>query len=172
MEENQTTTESLIETEPQIVPVETTTLTTSPAPESSEEPLPELPPTVIPTIPAPVQPEEPTLTQSEPTLVQNLAPVPQTTPEPVIPQSEPVTTQPSRLRQLLDKALITLDLRKQKRFEKIMTLAQKKGSINNDDTQKLLRVSDTTASRYLGALARQGKLNRVGNGKATVFKPL
>lgn len=153
MEENQTPVEpqvSPIETpatlEAQVV-VETEASTT---PTTSQEP--EM--VIVSANPVPV-PSEPIIQQPEPLIVR-----------------ETTTASPSHLRELLDKALVALDFRKQKRFEKIMTLAQKKGSINNDDTQKFLRVSDATASRYLGALARQGKLNRVGKGKATVFKPL
>ena len=44
-----------------------------------------------------------------------------------------------------------------------MVLAQKKKFITNDDVQKLLYVSDATATRYLVKLVQQGRLVRAGN---------
>jgi len=50
---------------------------------------------------------------------------------------------------LLRKAKEKIFARKQKKLEKIAELAKLKGKITNDDVQKLLRISDATASRYL-----------------------
>jgi len=41
-------------------------------------------------------------------------------------------------------------------------LAKEKGEITNDDVEKLLHVSDRSASRYLNELVRQGRLKRIG----------
>ncbi|GEM_PF-4327562 len=51
----------------------------------------------------------------------------------------------------------------QKKLEKIMEFVREKKVIRNDDIEKLLHVSDSTAQRYLGTLVKQGKLRRVGN---------
>jgi predicted HTH transcriptional regulator len=88
-----------------------------------------------------------------------------------IPQGAPPVTQPevsaqpepSRLRQLWQRFLESLKRRKVKRLEKILQLARKKGEITNDDVEKLLRVSDKTATRYLNELVREGKLKRLGS---------
>jgi DeoR/GlpR family transcriptional regulator of sugar metabolism len=52
--------------------------------------------------------------------------------------------------------------RKQARLEKVVVLAAEKRVVTNDDVQKLLRVSDATATRYLNELVRQGRLKRSG----------
>ena len=80
------------------------------------------------------------------------------------PQPEiPVQAEPLRLRQLWQKFLESLKERKAKRLEKILQLAREKGTITNDDVEKLLRVSDSTATRYLNQLVREGRLKRLGS---------
>lgn len=49
--------------------------------------------------------------------------------------------------------------------KKILKLAEQKGQITNDDVQALLKVSDSTAQRYLGTLTTKGILSR--HGKTT-----
>jgi predicted HTH transcriptional regulator len=85
-------------------------------------------------------------------------PTPQTPPQPEIP----ISSQPPLLRQLWQKALEKIRERKSKRLEKILQLAKEKGEITNDDVEKLLHVSDITATRYLNELVKQGRLKRIG----------
>ena len=64
---------------------------------------------------------------------------------------------------------------RQKKLDKIIEFAKKhppsQGSgvtrkgIRNDDVEKLLHVSDATASRYLAKLVKDGRLKSVGNSK-------
>ncbi|MCA9309449.1 DeoR family transcriptional regulator [Candidatus Saccharibacteria bacterium] len=49
--------------------------------------------------------------------------------------------------------------------KKILNLAEKQGKITNDDVQALLKVSDSTAQRYLSTLTHQGSLHRQGKTK-------
>ena len=72
----------------------------------------------------------------------------------------------------LGEALEALRFRKKARLEKILQLAAKKGRIKNDDVEKLLRVSDSTAQRYLNQLVVQAKLRRVGHAKQPHYEPL
>jgi len=45
-----------------------------------------------------------------------------------------------------------------------------KGKITNDEVEKLLHVSDATATRYLSALEKEGKIQQVGKtGKAVEY---
>lgn len=67
------------------------------------------------------------------------------------------------IKSLLVKAQAKIQFNKQKKLEKIIQLAQKKQDITNNDVQKLLRVSDATATRYLVKLVQQGYLARVGS---------
>jgi hypothetical protein len=100
-----------------------------------------------------------------------VAPLPAPVPEPVTHDSSAVRENP--LRNLLAKAKEKIQFRKRQRLEKILALAglcQSKGKkLMNDDVQKLLRVSDKTATRYLGQLVREGRLKRIGNTGQAVY---
>lgn len=53
----------------------------------------------------------------------------------------------------------------QKKLEKktkILTLFQTKKTVTNNDIEKLLGVSDATATRYLSELEKEGKVQQVG----------
>jgi len=97
--------------------------------------------------PAPVQPapvsaptlQTPTAEQTQPSAQQN---------------------QTSFIRELLAKANAKLGSNRQKKLDKVMQLAQKKGFITNEQAQDLLHCSDATATRYLSKLVQQGRLNR------------
>jgi Fic family protein len=63
-----------------------------------------------------------------------------------------------------------IQLRKQKKLLKLMPLFVKKNSITNDDVEKLLHVSDATATRYLSELEKQGKITQTGKtGHAVTY---
>ena len=71
---------------------------------------------------------------------------------------------------LLARANAKIQSNKQKKLDKIIQLAQKKQIITNDDVQKLLRVSDATATRYLVKLVEQGRLARVGSPRDAKYQ--
>ena len=58
------------------------------------------------------------------------------------------------------------------RLEKLMAFAKTRKQITNDDVQKLLRVSDATATRYLSRLVKEGKLRREGKQKRPIYAPV
>ena len=62
---------------------------------------------------------------------------------------------------LLAKAKEKIQFRKQAKLKKIMVFAKAQGGVTNDQVQKLLRVSDATASRYLAQLVKSGRLRLV-----------
>ncbi|MFA4834294.1 MAG: hypothetical protein WC619_05680 [Patescibacteria group bacterium] len=87
-------------------------------------------------------------------------PTPEPIPTPPTPESSP-----SPIKNLLLKAKEMIQFRKGAKLEKIMVLARTKaaagagqGKITNDDIQKLLYVSDATATRYLNQLTKEGRL--------------
>ena len=96
-----------------------------------------------------------------------------------IPVNEPFTPAPAQpqpttivhtARDLLVKARATIQFRKTAKLEKIMATLQKKNHITNDEVEKLLHVSDATATRYLSALEKQGKIKQIGKtGKAVTY---
>jgi hypothetical protein len=118
-------------------------------------------------ISTPNEPEAPVNDQpvSEPiqsTPVQSApvsAPTPQTPTTPQV-QSSAQQNQNSFIRALLAKANAKLGSNRQKKLDKIMLTAQKKGFITNEQAQDILHCSDATATRYLSKLVQQGRLNR------------
>jgi hypothetical protein len=118
-------------------------------------------------ISAPSEPEVPVDDQPvseplQPSPIQS-APVSATTAlTPIALQAQPSAqqNQTSFIRALLAKANAKLGSNRQKKLDKIMVTAQKKGFITNAEAQDLLHCSDATATRYLSKLVQQGRLNR------------
>ena len=76
---------------------------------------------------------------------------------------------PSFLHDLLSRARAKIQFRKAKKLDKIMLALGKKNKISNDDVQKLLYVSDATATRYLNILEQGGKIKQTGRTGKSVF---
>lgn len=80
---------------------------------------------------------------------------------------------PHSVNDLLLKARATIQARKRKKLDWIMEFVSKNSSITNDMVQEHFRVGDTTATRYLAVLVKEGKLRRVGTtGKAVRYERL
>lgn len=79
---------------------------------------------------------------------------------------------PASALSLLARARERIQFRKQKKLERIVELASKRGRITNDDVEKLLHVSDATATNYLSQLVREGKLRRAGSPSHASYEPL
>ena len=142
----------------------------TPTPAPTEQTAPEVPTAQIPANEpiglesAPVDGPLP----PEPESISHAPEPPQTaaTSAPVAPA--PVATHPAR--DLLVKARATIQDRKRKKLDKILEALTAKGKITNDEVEKLLHVSDATATRYLSALEKEGKLKQIGTtGKAVVY---
>lgn len=58
---------------------------------------------------------------------------------------------------------------KQEKKEKILNELQNKQKITNNDVEKLLNVSDATATRYLDELEKQGKIKQIGKTGKHVY---
>lgn len=109
--------------------------------------------------------------QIEPVAISNGQPAPAPlTPQAPQPQSLAQQDQKGFIRTLLAKAQAKIQFNKQKKLEKLMELAQKKKLITNSDAQKLLRISDRTATRYLVKLVQQGRLLRVGDPRDAKYQ--
>ncbi len=95
--------------------------------------------------------------------------------EPVPVTSQPPTAQvmvnePFAKLSLLAKAREMIQFRKRKKLEKIMGMFLKQSSITNDEVEKLLHVSDATATRYLSQLEKEGKIKQEGRtGKGVSY---
>jgi|SRR3989338_3778163 len=153
----------------------------------AQAPIPEPTPTEAATAPAepevmPSEPETPTaqLPASEPLPPEPepIAPTPASQPPQAATSASatPVPASTSSLqathpaRDLLVKARATIQDRKHKKLEKILEALNTKGKITNDEVEKLLHVSDATATRYLSALEKEGKIQQVGKtGKAVEY---
>jgi len=158
------------------------------ATQSPTEPAPLGTAETVPTTMPPVAPEAPT---SPVTIEMKQMPTPpipapeaQNPPSaPVIAPVEPppspspapqpsVITQASNPRSFIAKALEKIQFRKRAKLEKIVKLATEKKSITNDQVQKLLYVSDATASRYLLQLVKDGKLRKLGPDGRARYEPV
>ncbi len=163
----------------------------APVTEPEPVPLPEIEIPVEPETPeaspAPVSDSTPASPQPEPPPVSDSAPTPPPTPAPtekaaVSSAATPAASQPATpatppipdtsIRSRLGEALEAIRFRKRARLDKILQLAAKKRKIKNDDVEKLLRVSDSTAQRYLNQLVVEAKLRRVGHAKQPTYEPL
>ena len=95
--------------------------------------------------------------------------------EPVSETPEPPTAQipviePFAKLTLLAKAREAIQFRKRRKLEKIMGMFLKQASITNDEVEKLLHVSDATATRYLSQLEKEGKIKQEGRtGKSVSY---
>ena len=127
-------------------------------PKAPESPTSDVPPIPVESVNSglnqaeskPVEPpKEPQIDEVSVSFVQPVsAPAPQTAGAPQ-PQSLAQQDQVGFIRALLAKANAKLHSNRQKKLDNLMLMAQKKNIITNDDVQKLLRVSDATATRYL-----------------------
>lgn len=124
--------------------------------ESQIEAQPETQPDVAPTsstptpdpVPQPVQSVEPAVQQ---TAVNN-------------------NTNKNFVTELLLKARAKIQLKKRLKLEKIMGMFAKKPQITNDEIEKVLHVSDSTATRYLDQLEKENKITQNGKtGKGVVY---
>jgi hypothetical protein len=117
----------------------------------------------------PSEPENPDSTevipeQSEPSNTTK-------TQTPQMPANEPFVTEqtPSFLRRLLIKAQESIQLRKRKKLDKIISMFETKSKITNDEVEKLLHISDATATRYLTILKQENKIKQEGKTGKAVF---
>lgn len=116
-------------------------------------------------------PETPTaqISANEPIVIPPFDNSPTPLPQSPVPTPSPAPAGRSG-RDLLTKARATIQDRKRKKLEKILEFLNKKNKITNDEVEKLLHVSDATATRYLTTLKKQGAIKQVGKtGKAVVY---
>jgi hypothetical protein len=117
------------------------------------------------------EPEEPISAPSEPQAPTGESP----TSEPVesLDQLQPNHSsqdQSGFIRGLLVKAQAKIQSNRQKKLDKVIELAQKKGTISNEDIQKSLHMPDRTATRYLVKLVEEGRLVRVGSPRDAKYR--
>jgi ribosomal protein S25 len=105
--------------------------------------------------------------------------------EPIVPAPEPIPVPPpptqtsiitpvvNLARDLAAKARAVIQNRKRTKLDKILAEITKKVSVTNDQVEKLLHVSDATATRYLAQLEKEGKIQQVGKtGKSVKYQKL
>ncbi|KKS54986.1 MAG: hypothetical protein UV20_C0028G0009 [Candidatus Magasanikbacteria bacterium GW2011_GWA2_42_32] len=150
-------------------PVEPTALTEpAPAPEvAPSEPVQTTPPE---TQTAQIPVNEPFASPAEQTPEPASAPV-QSAPPPASSNVSPTDSREFASDRLV-KARASIQDRKRNKIDKIMEVLdtkdpttlklQRAGEITNDEVEKLLHVSDATATRYLSALEKEGRIKQVG----------
>jgi hypothetical protein len=139
---------------------------------NSASPAPTPPP--LPSTPAPQPPVEVPVASTPAPVSQPSAQGP-----PVQPSVASLSPSPSTnigfINQLLAKAKEKIQFRKRRKLEKIVQMAAflqaQDKKITNNDVQKLLRVSDATATRYLSQLVKEGRLRRTGHPRDAKYEP-
>lgn len=99
-------------------------------------------------------------------------------PAPSIVASTISTPAPDDLRPASDAYLqsirplsaIAREQREHAHMEELMAFATKKGSVTREDARLLLRISRSTATRFLSDLVKQGRLVMTGPKSETVYK--
>ena len=94
--------------------------------------------------------------------------------------SEPATAQMAgneplvvKRKENLERANLKRQNRKRERINEILGLFAERQKITNDEVEKLLHVSDATATRYLETLEKEGKIKQVGKtGKYTNYEKI
>ncbi|MBC7074134.1 MarR family transcriptional regulator [Candidatus Parcubacteria bacterium] len=127
---------------------------------------------------APIQEAEET-TPLSPKEPEEEKPVETPTEETKIPEtpSEPpsqLETQPIAQSPSFDFRILARqakERKREKRLQKLLEFARKKGKITNDEIEKFLHVSDATATRYAKELVRRGLLKKSGKTKSTYYEP-
>lgn len=145
--------------EPTPVPTES-----APAPETAQSPVSTA--QIPPNEPIAPNPEPFDSAQDKPTPAPEPPSAAASAPAPVIVQTGILHS----ARDLLNKARVAIQDRKRKKRDKIMMALNAKNKITNDEVEKLLHVSDATATRYLSALEKEGKIIQVGKqGKGILY---
>jgi len=88
------------------------------------------------------------------------------------PQQQPAPVIQSRkisMRELFIKAQNAIQIRKRKKLNKVMTMFLVQEKITNDQVEKILHVSDSTATRYLAILKKEGKVKQNGRTGKWVY---
>ncbi len=121
-----------------------------------------------------IEPEVPTTAPEAPISVVDMPQGEDHNQAPIQPEAQTLEprnqTQISSFRDLLLRARATIQFRKTKKLNSIMSLFAKQTKITNDDVQKHLYVSDATATRYLSILEKQGKIKQnEKTGKHTFY---
>ena len=122
--------------------------------------------------------ETPTQTEIPVTPVpETKASVSEPVPEPQQTNSQPQHSNPAPATTALHgdiaKARAKIQETKRKKLDKIMAKLGEKGKIANDEVEKLLHVSDSTATRYLKALEKENKIKQAGRtGKAVFYEKI
>ena len=151
---------------------------------SDEDTLPTPPPATEPTIlppearpsveaaPAEAPPAEPQTAQipvSEPLPSEPAPALTQVAPA----QATSTTARPDSRQYASDRLVMaraSIQDRKRNKIDKIMEVLTTKDKVTNDEVEKLLHVSDATATRYLSALEKDGKIKQVGKtGMGVVY---
>ena len=125
-----------------------------PPPPENVEPAAALPTDTAEQNPEPTEQEVPEVEETKATASSN--PAPATTVAEQKQQAPQVADLPAR-------GLAARHARRQVKLDKILVLAAKQEFITNDDVEKLLHISDATATRYLNLLVKKGKLQSIGD---------
>ena len=89
-----------------------------------------------------------------------------------LPQTQSIFSREGA-RAVIAKAQQAIQIGKRKKLDRVMSLFAKRTNITNDEVEKLLHVSDATATRYLSILEKENKIKQTGKtGKAVSYSKI
>ena len=127
-------------------------------------PEPAVPPEPVQAVPETQAIETPTATVPEP-VAPPVETVPPPTPIPPAPspvQSTPTPVPAVTVSDLLIRARQTIASRKRKKLDMILSVLQKNGSLTNRQIRDIIHISESTTTRYLNILEKEGKVRQIG----------
>ena len=89
-----------------------------------------------------------------------------------LPQTQSIFSREGA-RAVIAKAQEAIQFGKRKKLDRVMSLFAKRTNITNDEVEKLLHVSDATATRYLEILKKENKIKQTGKtGKSVSYSKI
>jgi hypothetical protein len=133
----------------------------------------QVPPAETNTEPVPDAPQEPVVPEPAPVQAPTEAavdPAPISAPPPAAVPDAPHRWGRYSHAEVNAKALASRRSRVEKALDRIMAYVGKKGSISNDEVEKLDKVVDSTAALYLKQLVQRGLLRKTGTNRSTRYE--
>jgi hypothetical protein len=86
------------------------------------------------------------------------------------PVTQPNSSESIQFRSIQARGRTKIQTNREEKLDKLIQFAQKKQIIDNEEVQVLLHISSATATRYLEALVKQGRLVREGSPRHAKYK--
>src|ERR1035437_8489354 len=121
--------------------------------------------------PVPISPVQ--VASPAPTPLTPIAPQAQPSAQPLqapTPITQPNSSESLQFRSIQARGRTKIQTNREEKLDKLIQFAQKKQIIDNEEIQMLLHISSATATRYLEALVKQGRLVSEGSPRHAKYR--